>query len=87
MTPPLSTLEAGALAKIFAEILAAAPVASALLRFARGSEREAGAIAPMFLSAAMAADCALLIESDARMAARLGADGVHVSGAGEALVA
>jgi thiamine-phosphate pyrophosphorylase len=87
ITPPLSTLEAGTLAKIFAEILAAAPVASALLRFARGSEQEAGAIAPPFLSAAMAANCALLFESDARMAARLGADGVHVSGAGEDLVA
>ena len=29
----------------------------------------------------MAADCALLIETDARLAARLGADGVHVAGA------
>ena len=28
------------------------------------------------------ADCALLIENDARSAARLGADGVHVAGAG-----
>jgi hypothetical protein len=87
ITPPLSTLEAGTLAKTFTEILAAAPVASALLRFARGSEQEAGAIAPPFLSAAMASNCALLIESEARMAARLGADGVHVSGAGEDLVA
>ena len=33
----------------------------------------------------MAADCALLIENDGRLAARLGADGVHVNGAGAEL--
>ena len=34
------------------------------------------------LRPAKAADCALLIENDVRSAARLGADGVHVAGAG-----
>ena len=38
------------------------------------------------LRAARDADCALLIESDGRLAARLGADGVHVEGVGEDLV-
>ena len=39
------------------------------------------------LRAAIAADCALLIENDGRLAARLGADGVHVNGAGAELAA
>ena len=41
-------------------------------------------MAPL-LRPARDADCALLIENDARLAARLGADGVHVAGAGEDL--
>jgi thiamine-phosphate pyrophosphorylase len=43
-------------------------------------------VAPL-LRAALAADCALLIENDARLAHRLGADGVHVAGASADLVA
>ena len=42
-------------------------------------------MAPL-LRPARDADCALLIENDARLAVRLGADGVHVGGAGEDLV-
>ena len=41
-------------------------------------------VAPL-LRVAVAADCALILENDSRLAARLGADGVHVAGAGEAL--
>jgi thiamine-phosphate pyrophosphorylase len=85
ITPPLSAANAGAFAGTFAEVLAAAPAASALVRLAPGAEAEAKAIVAPLLKAAGAADCALLVENDARLAARLGADGVHVAGAGEAL--
>ncbi len=85
ITPPLSTANAGAFARTFAEVLAAASAASALVKLAPGAEGEAKAIVAPLLKAAVAADCALLLENDARLAARLGADGVHVAGAGEAL--
>ncbi|HEY6519338.1 MAG TPA: thiamine phosphate synthase [Roseiarcus sp.] len=86
VTPLLSAADAGAFGKIFAEVLEAAPIASALVRFAPGSEFHAKAIVAPLLRSARDADCALLIENDARLAARLGADGVHVAGAGEDLV-
>ncbi len=85
ITPPLSALNARAFASTFAEVLAAAPAASALVRLAPGAQGEAKAILAPLLKAAVAADCALILENDARLAARLGADGVHVAGAGEAL--
>ena len=53
----------------------------------RRRRRDAKAIVAPILRAAVAADCALLIENDGRLAARLGADGVHVNGAGADLVA
>ena len=82
VTPLLSGADAAAFAKVFAEALEAAPVACALVRVTPGSEAHAEvALAPV-VRAARAADCALLIEKDARLAARLGADGVHVAGAG-----
>ncbi len=87
IAPPLSARNADGFAKVFSEVLATAPVASALVRFAPGVEGEAKAIVAPLLRAAVAADCALLIENDARVAARLGADGVHVAGAGEELKA
>jgi thiamine-phosphate pyrophosphorylase len=87
VTPPLSAADAHAFAKVFAEALEAAPVACALVRLMPGSETLAeSALAPI-VRAARAADCALLIEKDARLAARLGADGVHVAGAGADLAA
>lgn len=82
VTPPLAAADAKAFAGIFAETLAAAPVACALLRLKPDSLAEAQAVAAPFLRAANRADCALLIENDARLAARLGADGVHIAGAG-----
>ena len=86
VTPPLSAAGASAFGKVFAEALEAAPIACALVRFAPGSEAHAKAIVAPLLPPAKDADCALLIENDARLAARLGADGVHVAGAGENLV-
>src|SRR5580693_4091861 len=86
ITPPLTgganTLS---FAKLFADTLAATPTASALVRFAPNSGGDAKAIIALLVKAAVAADCALILENDARLAARLGADGVHVAGAGEAL--
>src|SRR5271157_5227370 len=85
MTPPLAAADTSAFAKTFAEVVAAAPVASALVRLAPGAEGETKAIVAPLLKAAISANCALILESDARLAARLGADGVHVASAGEAL--
>jgi thiamine-phosphate pyrophosphorylase len=86
ITPLLTAADANAFAKTFAQALEAAPIACALVRLARGSEAHAKTIVPPLLGAAREADCALLIENDTRLAARLGADGVHVAGAGEDLV-
>jgi thiamine-phosphate pyrophosphorylase len=87
ITPPLSAAEADAFARVFAEVLDAAAIACALVRFPPVSQIDAKAIVAPLLRAAIAADCALLIENDARLAARLGADGVHVAGASADLVA
>ncbi|MBV8594364.1 MAG: thiamine phosphate synthase [Caulobacteraceae bacterium] len=78
-------MSVAAFAKSFAEVLAAAPVASALARLEQGED--AKAVVPPLIEAATTRDCALIIEDDPRLAARLGADGVHVAGAGEALEA
>ncbi len=85
VTPRLSAANAAVFAKTFSRVLAAAPVASALVRIAPGASGDAKAIVAPLVKAAVSADCALVLENDARLAARLGADGVHVAGAGEAL--
>jgi thiamine-phosphate pyrophosphorylase len=85
VTPPLSAADAGAFVEIFASALEAAPIACALVRLAPGSEAHAKAIVTPLLRPARDADCALLIEKDTRLAARLGADGVHVASVGEDL--
>lgn len=87
LTPLLSGADANAFASIFAEVLDAAAIACALVRLAPGAQADAKAILAPLLRAAVAADCALLIETDARLAARLGADGVHVAGASADLAA
>jgi thiamine-phosphate pyrophosphorylase len=87
VTPFLSAAGADAFVRIFVRALEAAPIACALVRLAPGSEPHAEAIVAPLLRPARDAGCALLIENDARSAARLGADGVHVAGAGADLVA
>ncbi len=82
ITPRLAAADAQAFARIFAETLKAAPAACALLRLEPDSLAQREAVAAPFLRAAIDAGCALLIENDASLAARLGADGVHVAGAG-----
>jgi thiamine-phosphate pyrophosphorylase len=86
VTPLLSAADADVFGRSFAEALGAAPIACALVRFAPGSGPHAKAIVAPLLPPARQADCALLIENDTRLAARIGADGVHVAGAGEDLV-
>ncbi len=85
VTPRLTTVSAAAFAETFSRVLAAAPVASALVRIAPEALGDAKAIVGPLVNTVVAADCALLLENDPRLAARLGADGVHVAGAGEAL--
>jgi thiamine-phosphate pyrophosphorylase len=87
VTPLLSATDASAFGEIFAEALKAAPIACALVRLAPGSETHVEAALGPIVRAARHADCALLIESDARLAVRLGADGVHVPGVGAGLEA
>jgi thiamine-phosphate pyrophosphorylase len=85
ITPPLSAAAAPAFAKTFAEVLAAAPIVSARVRLAPGADGDVKAIVAPLLKAAAASDCALILDGDPRRAARLGADGAHVEGVGEAL--
>jgi thiamine-phosphate pyrophosphorylase len=85
VTPPLSAAAAPAFARVFADLLRSAPVASARVRFEAGAEGEARAIVAPLLEAASREDCALLLDGDPRRAARLGADGAHVQGPGDAL--
>ena len=87
ITPLLSVADSDDFAKVFNEVVEAAAVACALVRLAPAAQTEAKAVVAPILRAAIAADCALLIENDGRLAARLGADGVHVNGAGADLVA
>ena len=85
ITPPLSAADASGFARVFAEVLASARAASVLVKLAHGSEGDARAIVASLLKIAVAGNCALILDNEPRLAARLGADGVHVAGAGQAL--
>jgi thiamine-phosphate pyrophosphorylase len=87
VTPFLSAADADAFAGVFAEVLDAVEVACGLVRLAPTSKTEAKAIMAPLLRTAIAADCALLVENDPVLAARLGVDGVHVAGASTDLAA
>ena len=78
LTPPLAERDLSAFAARFVEALAAGDVASALVRLAPAADPRKIVLPLMEIAAAH--DAALLIEGDARLAARLGADGVHVEG-------
>ncbi|HTM77691.1 MAG TPA: thiamine phosphate synthase, partial [Devosia sp.] len=60
-------------------VLAAAPVSAILVR--RGPQDDAAyaALASAIINVGQGAGCAVLLEDDAAMAKRLGADGVHIS--------
>jgi thiamine-phosphate pyrophosphorylase len=77
ITPALGAADLTAFAPRFESALAAGDVASALVRLQSGADAKR-IVAPL-LEIAAAHDVALLIEGDARLAARLGADGAHVA--------
>ncbi|MFZ1961978.1 MAG: thiamine phosphate synthase [Roseiarcus sp.] len=85
ITPPLSGADLAAFAPRFAEALGAGDVASALARVAPAARGEAKRILQPLVELATAREVAALIESDARLAQRVGADGAHVSGIGDEL--
>jgi len=86
LTPRLDIVDLDAFAPIFSEALASGAVASVLARVAPGAEGNSKRIVSRLLEIAAPAGAALLVEDDARLAARAGADGVHVSGAGATLI-
>ena len=86
VTPPLGPADLAAFAPRFATALAVGDVASALVRFAPEALGDAKRIGERMVEAAAPYDAAILIEGDARLAARIGADGVHVAAVGDALV-
>lgn len=85
ITPPLSGADLAAFAPRFAEAIAAGDVASALVRIAPGAEGEAKRVVQRIVELAAVRDVATLVENDPRLAARGGADGAHVAGAGAQL--
>src|ERR1700690_2709638 len=78
LTPALSAAELQVFAPRFAAAMAAGDRPRARGRLAGGAHPKRG-VGPLFEIAA-AHDAALLIEDDARLAVRLGVDGVHVDG-------
>jgi len=85
LTPPLGLADLPAFAPRFAAALAAGDVASALVRVAPEALGDAKRIAERMIEAAAAYDAAILVEGEPRLAARVGADGAHVAGVGDAL--
>ncbi len=85
ITPPLSVADLDAFAPRFAEALGAGDVASALVRIAPAAEGDAKRIVQRLVELAAARDVATLVENDARLAARVGADGAHIAGVGAEL--
>ncbi len=85
ITPPLSVADLDAFAPRFAEALGAGDVASALVRIAPAAEGDAKRILQRLVELAVARDVATLVENDARLAARVGADGAHIAGVGAEL--
>lgn len=85
ITPPLSVADLDAFAPRFAEALGAGDVASTLVRIAPAAAGEAKRILQRLVELAAARDVATLVENDARLAARVGADGAHIAGVGTQL--
>jgi thiamine-phosphate pyrophosphorylase len=78
LTPRLRLADLADFGPRFVAALAAGDVASALARLAPDADGDAKRIVGRLLEMAAAADVALLVEHDARLAARAGADGAHV---------
>ena len=78
ITPPIG--DAAAFKPLLEAALGAADIACVLLRVAARDEGEAKAILRVLVPVVQAHDAAALIERDARLAARVDADGVHLKG-------
>jgi thiamine-phosphate pyrophosphorylase len=85
ITPPLGLDDLAAFAPRFAAALAAGDVASALVRVAPEAQGDARRIKERMVEAAARYEAAILVEGEPRLAARIGADGAHVTGTGEPL--
>ena len=85
LTPPLAEPEAAEFAVLLADVLSAGDVACVLARLAPGAGGDAKKIVSRLVEVAGRAEAALLIDNDARLAARVGADGAHIHGPGGAL--
>jgi thiamine-phosphate pyrophosphorylase len=85
LTPSLAGTDVAEFAALLADVLSAGDVACVLARIAPGAEGDAKKIVSRLVEVAAGAEAALLIDNDARLAARAGADGAHIHGPGEAL--
>lgn len=85
ITPLLSVADVEAFAPRFEAVLAGGEVASVLLRLAPAAEADGKRVITRLLEISAKADVALIVDRDARLAARAGADGVHVAGVEAAL--
>jgi thiamine-phosphate pyrophosphorylase len=83
ITPPVADAEA--FAPVLQAALKAGDVACVLLRFAPPDEGARKKIARVLAPLVQQANAALLVLDDAQLAARAGADGVHVSQPGDRL--
>ena len=84
-TPPLAEADFADFAALLGEVLSAGDVACVLARLAPGAEGAAKKIIARLSEVTARAEAALLTDNDPRLAARAGADGAHIHGAGEAL--
>jgi thiamine-phosphate pyrophosphorylase len=84
-TPPLRGADLDAFAAKLAPMLEGGAVACLLARLAPDAEGDAKKIISRLVELAAPAGVALLVENDSRLAVRVGADGVHISGDGALL--
>ena len=84
-TPPLRADDLDAFASTLAGALEPGDVSCVLARLAPGAEGDARKIVARLVEVAANAGAALLVDNDPRLAARVGADGAHISGGDAAL--
>jgi thiamine-phosphate pyrophosphorylase len=85
LTPPLAEADLMDFAALLGDVLSAGDVACVLTRIAPGGEGDAKKIITRLAEVAARAEAALLTDNDPRLAARAGADGAQIHGAGEGL--
>ncbi|WP_158817811.1 thiamine phosphate synthase [Methylocapsa sp. S129] len=85
LTPPLRVTDLDDFASTLAAALEAGDVACVLARLAPDAEGDAKKIVTRLVEIAAHAGAALLVDNDPRLAARVGADGAHMTGGGAVL--